>query len=340
MDEIKNNENNIVFYTNDEGETKVEVILQNEDIWITQKTMADLFDVNIPAINKHLKNIYSENELAEISTISKMEIVHNEGSRQVKRLVDFYNLDAIIAVGYRVNSKKATLFRQWATKILKDYMIQGFALDDERFMKGKKTDKEYFKRLLERIKLIRTSERMFYQKITDVFSECSIDYDKNSETARDFYATVQNKLHYAITNNTAAEIIYNRVDSTKDNMGLTTWEKSPDGKILKNDIIVAKNYLNEKEIKELNNVVNMYLDLVENRAERLIPMKMQDWVKDVESILNLNYYEILSGKGKISAETAKKKALEEYDKYKVIQDNNYISDFDKLLLETTTIEDK
>ena len=227
-----------------------------------------------------------------------MEHMGNNG-KQVYN-TKYYNLDMIISIGFRVNSKKAIKFRTWANKIIKDYMVQGFALNDERFLKAKKSDQEYFKRLLERIKLIRTSERMFYQKITDIFAECSIDYDKNSDTAITFYKTIQNKFHYAITGNTAAEIVYKRVDSKKENMGLTTWENSPDGKILKSDVIIAKNYLNEQEIKNLNNLVNLFLDIAENNAERNITMYMEDWKNEVENALKVFHYEVLEGKGKIS----------------------------------------
>ncbi len=246
----------------------------------------------------------------------------------------------IISIGFRVNSKKAIKFRTWANKIIKDYMVQGFALNDERFLKTKKSDQEYFKRLLERIKLIRTSERMFYQKITDIFAECSIDYDKNSDTTITFYKTIQNKFHYAITGNTAAEIVYNRVNSKKENMGLTTWENSPDGKILKSDVIIAKNYLNEQEIKNLNNLVNLFLDIAENNAERSITMYMEDWKNEVENALKVFHYEVLEGKEKISHKKAVEKAENEYEKYRVIQDKNYVSDFDRLLSETKQIENK
>ena len=269
-----------------------------------------------------------------------MEQVQVEGTRSVKRQKEYYNLDMIISIGFRVNSKKAIKFRTWANRIIKDYMIQGFALDDDRFMKTRKSDQEYFKRLLERIKLIRTSERMFYQKITDIFAECSIDYDKNSDIAKDFYATVQNKFHYAITENTAAEIIYNRADSQKVNMGLTNWNKSPDGKILKSDVCIAKNYLDEKEIKSLNNLVNLFLDIAENNAERNLSMSMKDWQNEVETSLKLFHYEVLEGKGKISAEKAKQKAESEYEKYKIIQDKKFVSDFDKLIIETEKIDNK
>ena len=267
-----------------------------------------------------------------------MEHVGNAGKQTYN--TKYYNLDMIISIGFRVNSKKAIRFRIWANKIIKDYMVQGFALNDDRFMKARKSDQEYFKRLLERIKLIRTSERMFYQKITDIFAECSIDYDKNSDIAKEFYSTIQNKFHYAITGKTAAEIIYNRADSTKDNMGLTNWEKSPDGKILKSDITVAKNYLDEKEIRNLNNLVNLFLDIAENNAERNISMNMNDWKNEVENALKVFHYEVLDSKGKVTHEQAKKKAECEYEKYKVIQDKNFVSDFDRLLNETKKIEDK
>ena len=332
------NEKNILFYSDENGQTKVEVILQDENVWLNVNAIATLFDVQRPAIVKHINNIYNDEELSKESTCSILEQVQIEGTRSVKRQKEYYNLDMIISIGFRVNSKKAIKFRSWANKIIKDYMIQGFALDDDRFMKARKSDQEYFKRLLERIKLIRTSERMFYQKITDIFAECSIDYDRNSDIAKDFYATVQNKFHYAITGNTAAEIIYKRSDSTKDNMGLTNWEKSPDGKILKSDVSIAKNYLDEKEIKNLNNLVNLFLDIAENNAERNIPMKMNDWKNEVETSLKLFHYDILEGKGKISAEKAKQKAENEYEKYKVIQDKKFVSDFDKLLIETEKIE--
>ena len=330
------NEKNILFYSDENGQTKVEVILQDENVWLNVNAIAALFEVQRPAITKHINNIYKEEELYESNTCSKMEHVGNNGNQVYN--TKYYNLDMIISIGFRVNSKKAIKFRSWANEIIKDYMIQGFALDDDRFMKARKSDQEYFKRLLERIKLIRTSERMFYQKITDIFAECSIDYDKNSDVAKEFYATVQNKFHFAITGHTATEIIYNRVDSKKDNMGLTNWEKSPDGKILKSDVAVAKNYLDEKEIKNLNNLVNLFLDIAENNAERNISMSMVDWKNEVETSLKLFHYEVLEGKGKISAEKAKQKAENEYEKYKIIQDKKFVSDFDKLLIKTEKIQ--
>ena len=332
------NEKNILFYSDENGQTKVEVILQDENVWLNVNAIATLFDVQRPAIVKHINNIYNDEELSRESTCSILEQVQVEGTRSVKRQKEYYNLDMIISIGFRVNSKKAIKFRTWANKIIKDYLIQGFALDDDRFMKARKSDQEYFKRLLERIKLIRTSERMFYQKITDIFAECSIDYDRNSDIAKDFYATVQNKFHYAIAGNTAAEIIYNRVDSQKVNMGLTNWDKSPDGKILKSDVSIAKNYLDEKEIKNLNNLVNLFLDIAENNAERNLSMSMKDWKNEVETSLKLFHYDVLQGKGRISAEKAKQKAESEYEKYKIIQDKKFVSDFDKLLIETEKIE--
>ena len=337
MNDIKiGNEKNILFYNDEEGNTKIEVLLENEDVWLNTEALATLFNVKRPAITKHINNIYEDGELEEKSTCSKMEHVGNKG-KQIYN-TKYYNLDMIISIGFRVNSKKAIKFRIWANKIIKDYMIQGFSLNDYRFMKARKADQEYFKRLLERIKLIRTSERMFYQKITDIFAECSIDYDKNSDLALTFYKTIQNKFHYAITGKTAAEIIYDRVDAEKDNMGLTTWRNSPDGKILKSDIVIAKNYLDEKEIKNLNNLVNLFLDIAENNAERNIPMYMEDWKTEVENALKVFHYEVLEGKGKISHKEAIEKAEKEYEKYRVIQDKNYVSDFDKLLLEIKEIE--
>ena len=337
-DKIIGNENNILFYNDEEGNVKVEVLLENEDVWLNTEALATLFNIDRSGIVRHINNIYKDDELSENSTCAKIAHVGNDGKQTYS--TKYYNLDMIISIGFRVNSKKAIKFRTWANKIIKDYMVQGFALNDERFMKARRSDEEYFKRLLERIKLIRTSERMFYQKITDIFAECSIDYDKNSDTAITFYKTIQNKFHFAITGQTAAEIIYNRVDAKKDNMGLNTWENSPDGKILKSDVTVAKNYLDEKEIKSLNNLVNLFLDIAENNAERNIPMYMNDWKNEVENALKVFHYEVLEGKGKISHKQAIDKAESEYEKYKLIQDKNYVSDFDKLLNETKEIENK
>ena len=337
-DKIIGNEKNILFYNDEEGNVKIEVLLENEDVWLNTEALATLFNIDRSGIVRHIHNIYNDNELSEDSTCAKIAHMGNDGKQTYN--TKYYNLDMIISIGFRVNSKKAIKFRTWANKIIKDYMVQGFVLNDERFMKARRSDQEYFKRLLERIKLIRTSERMFYQKITDIFAECSIDYDKNSDIAQTFYKTIQNKFHFAITGQTAAEIVYSRANARKDNMGLTTWENSPDGKILKSDVVIAKNYLNEKEIKNLNNLVNLFLDIAENNAERNIPMYMDDWKNEVENALKVFHYEVLEGKGKISHQQAIDKAKSEYEKYKVIQDKNYISDFDKLLNEIKEIENK
>ena len=337
-DKIIGNEKNIIFYNDEDGNTKIEVLLENENVWLNTEALAVLFDIDRSGVVRHINNIYKDEELEENATCAKIAQVQTEGTREVKRIYTYYNLDMIISIGFRVNSKKAIKFRTWANKIIKDYMVQGFALNDDRFMKARKSDQEYFKRLLERIKLIRTSERMFYQKITDIFAECSVDYDKNSDTAITFYKTIQNKFHYAITGKTAAEIIYDRVDASKENMGLTTWEKSPDGKILKSDVIIAKNYLDEKEIKNLNNLVNLFLDIAENNAERNITMYMNDWKNEVENALKVFHYDVLEGKGSITHKEAIDKATSEYEKYKVIQDKSYVSDFDKLINETKKIE--
>jgi hypothetical protein len=337
-DKIIGNEKNIIFYNDEDGNTKIEVLLENENVWLNTEALAVLFDIDRSGVVRHINNIYKDEELEENATCAKIAQVQTEGTREVKRIYTYYNLDMIISIGFRVNSKKAIKFRTWANKIIKDYMVQGFALNDDRFMKARKSDQEYFKRLLERIKLIRTSERMFYQKITDIFAECSVDYDKNSDTAITFYKTIQNKFHYAITGKTAAEIIYDRVDASKENMGLTTWEKSPDGKILKSDVIIAKNYLDEKEIKNLNNLVNLFLDIAENNAERNIAMYMNDWKNEVENALKVFHYDVLEGKGSITHKEAIDKATSEYEKYRVIQDKSYVSDFDKLIKETKKIE--
>ena len=274
-----------LIYNTPEENVSVNAVIKDETIWLTQKAMAELFGVGVPAISKHLANIYAEGELNEISTVSKMEIVQQEGSRDIKRNMEFYNLDAIISVGYRVNSRKATNFRIWATGILKEYMIKGFALDDNRFLKGNKTNKQYFDELLERIKVIRTSERMAYQKITDLFIATTIDYDKKSEEAYTFFKIVQNKLHYAITGHTAAELIYSRVNAEKENMGLTNWKEAPDGMIYKYDVSIAKNYLNEYELKKLNSLTNLFLDYAESMAEENQIMTMKDWIDETDNLL-------------------------------------------------------
>ncbi len=323
------NQHEIILYQIENTNICVNVMFENETFWMTQKAMAELFDVNVPAISKHLTNIYDEEELIKKSTVSKMEIVQKEGQRNVKRMQEFYNLDAIIAVGYRVNSKKATRFRQWATKTLKEYIIKGFVLNDDMLKNGKPFGKDYFDELLERIREIRASERRAYQKITDIFEQCSYDYDKNSEITKNFYAFVQNKLHFAVTGKTAAELIYERADSEKPAMGLTTWKDAPDGKVLKRDIGIAKNYLNEKELSHLNRLVTMFIDYAELMAEDEILMSMQDWVEQTNQFLINNRREVLDGKGKISHEAAMKKAEKEYEAFRVKQDKEYISEFDR-----------
>ena len=319
----------ILFYTTPQGKVKIEILYEDETFWLSQKRIAELFDVEIPTINYHLKEIFKSKELEEEATIRKFLIVQKEGKRDVSREVEFYNLDAIIAIGYRVNSQKATQFRIWATTVLKEFIKKGFVLDDERLKGNKRFGKDYFTELLERIREIRASERRFYQKMTDIYAECSLDYDPKSESTVTFYKTVQNKLEWAITGKTAAEIIADRANAEKPNMGLMTWQKAPDGKILKNDVVIAKNYLIENEIKELNRVVTMYLDYAENQAERQRPMYMKDWIEKLDAFLKFNDYEILTNLGKVSAEVAKALALKEYEKYRVIQDQIFQSDFDK-----------
>jgi len=326
------NKSDIILYSTPEGSIKVEVVVQDETVWLTQKAMGEIFGVVKSTISEHISNIYESGELKKEATVRKIRTVQEEGEREIKRLLEFYNLDVIISVGYRVNSSKATQFRIWATKVLKDYMLKGFALDDERLKQGTRIfGKDYFDELLERIREIRASERRFYQKITDIYAECSIDYDPESEITRTFYKTVQNKLHWAVTGLTAAEIISGRAKAELPNMGLTTWKRSPKGKILKSDIIIAKNYLNEKEIKELNRVVTMYLDYAENQAEKQVPMKMKDWIEKLDSFLQFNDYSVLKNAGAISASIAKKLAEQEYDKFRIVQDQKYESDFDRVL---------
>lgn len=322
-------QHDIVLYQIDETNICISVVYEDETFWLTQKAMAELFDVNVPAISKHLSNIFEEGELHKESTVSKMEIVQLEGGRKVRREPEFYNLDAIIAVGYRVNSKKATRFRQWATKTLKEYITKGFVLNDELLKNGKPFGKDYFDELLEKIREIRASERRAYQKIADVFEQCSYDYDKNSETTKKFYAFVQNKLHYAVTGKTAAELIFERANAELPTMGLTTWKDAPEGKIYKNDITIAKNYLNEKELSKLNRLVTMFIDYAELMAEDEILMSMQDWLEQTDQFLTNNRRNVLEGKGKISHTQALEKASKEYDVFRVKQDQEYISQFDR-----------
>lgn len=319
----------ILLYENGDEKNYVNVIFKDETFWLTQKSMAELFDVNTPAITKHLSNVYEEGELDKASTCSKMEQVQTEGARSVTRNLDFYNLDAIIAVGYRVNSKKATKFRQWATRTLKEYIQKGFVINGEMLKNGRPFGKDYFDELLERIREIRASERRAYQKIADVFEQCSYDYDKNSETTRAFYSFVQNKLHFAVTGKTAAELIYERASLENPHMGLTTWKGMPDGKVLKSDVTVAKNYLNEKELSRMNRLVTMFIDYAELMAEDQQPMSMKDWLNETDHFLYNNRREVLQGKGHISHEDAIQSALTVYVEFRKKQDAEYISDFDE-----------
>ena len=315
-----------LLYTAPDGAVKVEVFFKDETAWLTQKALAELFGVKVPAINKHLKNIFGSGELVENAVISILETTAADGKNYQTR---YYNLDAIIAVGYRVNSYQATRFRIWATKTLREFIVKGFVLDDERLKQGKRVfGKDYFDELLERIREIRASERRFYQKITDIYA-LSADYDLQAPITKDFFATVQNKLHWAITGQTAAELIYSSADAAKVNMGLATWKQAPRGKILKSDVAVAKNYLNEAHIKELNRIVSAYLDLAENRAERGIVTRMAEWVEFLNRFLELSNYPLLQDKGKVSALEAKLKAETEYEVFRQRQDREYISDFDR-----------
>ena len=316
----------IILYTSPEGNKRVAVYYQGETVWLTQKQLADLFDVEIPTINYHLKEIFKSGELEENSVIRKFRITAEDGKDY---LTNCYNLDAIISVGYRVNSEQATRFRIWATQTLREFIIKGFVLDDERLKQGKRFGVDYFDELLERIREIRASERRFYQKITDIYQQCSIDYDKDAEVTLLFFKTVQNKLHWAITGKTAAEIIAERAKATKPHMGLTTWKNAPKGKIHKSDVSIAKNYLEENEIKGLERIVSMYLDYAENQAARQIPMKMTEWVKKLDAFLQFNEYDILNNAGRVSHEIAKTLAEQEYENFRVKQDRTFESDFDK-----------
>ncbi len=319
------NEIQFLLYTMPEAEGKVQVVIKEETLWCTQKAMAQLFGVGVPAISKHLKNIFEEGELSADSVISKMETTATDGKQYT---TSFYSLDSIIAVGYRVSSLKATRFRQWATKILNEYIKKGFAMDDDRLKQGTAVfGKDYFRELLERVRSIRTSERRIWQQITDIYAECSTDYDKSSPTTRDFYAMIQNRFHYAITGQTAAEIIYSKADHTKDHMGLTTWKNAPDGRVLKSDVSIAKNYLQEKEIRQLERAVSSYFDYIENQIERHNAFNMKQFAASVDKFLTFNDYQILPDKGKISATQAKKKAEDEYDIFNKTQ--RIDSDFDK-----------
>lgn len=323
-------EKEVVLYQTDDGNIDVSVYYYDESFWLTQKAMGELFGVASNTITYHLQEIFKSGELNELSTTRKFRAVQKEGSRNVTRELLFYNLDAIISVGYRVNSIQATKFRQWATATLKEFMIKGFVLNDDMLKNGKKFGKDYFDELLERIKEIRASERRFYQKITDIYAQCSYDYDPKSEITRTFFKTVQNKLLFAITGHTAPELIYDRVDSTREHMGLTTWKNAPDGKILKSDVTVSKNYLSQDEMSGLNDVVNMYLDYAENQAKRNKLMSMNDWVSKLDSFLKFNEYDLMENLGTVSREIAEHLAINEYKKYRILQDESYISDFDKM----------
>ncbi len=325
---------NILFYTTPTQKINIDVRLRDETLWLTQKQMAELFGTAKSTVSEHLKNIFESGELQREATVRKFRTVQKEGSREVTRTLEYYNLDAIIAVGYRVNSMEATQFRIWATGVLKEFIIKGFVLDDERLKNGTHFGKDYFDELLEKIREIRASERRFYQKITDIYKECSADYDPKSPITQQFFQTVQNKLEFAITGMTAAEIIHTRVDKEKPHMGLTTWKNAPDGKILQSDVTVAKNYLSEEELKQLNRIVSMYLDFAENQAERGIVMTMKDWVEKLDAFLDFNGYEILENAGKVQKKVADALAIEHYKAFRVRQDREYESDFDKLVKRT------
>ena len=327
--EIRNSTAEFLIFMLEGKENGIQVMYKDETIWATQKAMAQLFDVGVPAISKHLKNIFESGELDGNSVISKMETTAADGKRYN---TSYYNLDAIIAVGYRVNSKKATMFRIWANRVLKEFIIKGYVMDDARLREPENLfGKDYFEEQLERIRDIRSSERRFYQKITDIYSQCSADYDVNSPVTKEFFATVQNKLHYAVTHHTAAEIVYGRADSTKPNMGLTTWKNAPQGRIRKSDVSIAKNYLNEEEMINLNEIVTMYLDYAERQARRGNIMYMQDWVNRLDAFLQFNEEDILHDKGKVTAAIAKAFAESEFEKFRVLQDRTYQSDFDRLV---------
>ena len=322
---------NILLYKTKQGEARIEVIFNNETFWMSQKRMAELYGVDVRTVNYHLAQIFESGELQESATIRKIGIVQMEGDRQVNRPQMLYNLDAIIAVGYRVNSYQATQFRIWATSVLKEMIIKGFVLDDERLKQGKHFGKDYFDDLLDRIREIRLSERRYYQKITDIYSECSADYDKDSETTKLFFKTVQNMMHYAVTKQTAAEIIYDRADAERPHMGLTSWKNAPDGRVIKSDVTVAKNYLSEKEVDALNKLSNAFIDIAEQRAEDHVLMTMADWKELLGRYMELNNRALLPDAGRITHEQAEEKALTEYEKFRVIQDREIMSDFDRQL---------
>ena len=325
---IRNSTAEFLIFTGQAGEQSIEARYEDETVWLSQKLMAELFAVSVPTVNEHLKNVYETDELTRESTIRNFRIVQQEGGRNVSRQVDFYNLDAIISVGYRVNSVRATQFRQWATQVLRAFAIKGYVLDKKRLENGTFLGEDYFERLLEEIREIRLSERKLYQKITDIYAT-SVDYNKNAPTTRAFFATVQNKLHFAIHGHTAAELIMDRANSGKDHMGLTSWERAPEGKIIKTDVGVAKNYLAKEELESLGRIVNAWLELAEDRARRKIPMTMEDWAKRLDGFLNFTELEILRDSGEVSMEAAKQHAESEFEKYRIVQDRLFESDFDK-----------
>jgi hypothetical protein len=328
-----NNQSEFLLYVSQSGEVKVDVLLQDETVWLSQKGMQELFGKAKQTVSEHIQNVFKEGELEEEVVVRKYRTTTQHGAIEGKtqeNWVNYYNLDVIISVGYRVKSQRGTQFRIWATKVLREYIIKGFAMDDDRLKQGSTLfGKDYFDELLERIREIRASERRFYQKITDIYAQCSIDYDPKAEITQTFYKTVQNKLHWAITGHTAAEIIKERANATKPHMGLTTWKNAPEGKVLKTDVSIAKNYLNEKELKDLNRIVNMYLDFAELQAERQNPMKMADWVNRLDAFLQFNDYKVLKDAGRISASIAKQLAEKEYSKFREVQDKEFVSDFDK-----------
>ena len=326
---ISVSEGKIALYSTPDSNVYVDVVFKDETFWMTQKALSELFDVNVPSISRHLKNIFDDEELTPEATVSKIEIVQNEGGRDVTRTPEFYSLDAIIAVGYRVNSKKATRFRQWATATLKEFIQKGYLLNMELLKNGRQFGRDYFDELLEKIREIRASERRAYQKIADIFEQCSFDYDPKSDVTKDFYAFVQNKLHFAVTGKTAAELIAERVTIEHPTMGLTTWKDAPDGKILKRDIVVAKNYLNEQELSRLNRLVTMFIDYAELMAEDGVAMSMQDWLSETDNFLKNNRRNVLPGKGRVSHEDAMQKANAVYEQFRVKQDQDYISEFDR-----------
>jgi len=329
---IRNSTAEFLIFQSQAKDDSIEVKFENETVWLSQKMIAKLFDVDVRTINEHLKNIYKNHELVENATVRNFRIVQKEGNRQVNRNIEFYNLDVIISVGYRVNSKRATEFRIWATNVLKQFAIKGYVLDKKRLENGTFLNQEFFDNLVEEIREIRVSERNFYQKITDIYTT-AMDYNKTSQTTKEFFKKVQNKMHYAVHKNTAPELILKRADSEKDNMGLTSWRNAPKGKILKNDSIIAKNYLNKKELRALNRIVTMYLDYAEDQAENKIPMTMQDWAKKLDAFLKFNNKDLLENAGKITAKIAKEFAETEFEKYRIVQDRLFKSDFDKLIVQ-------